>query len=68
MGGRVPRDHAQRRDPAAMAAGIRDRAFHATEAVPLSVAGTEIYVGALLLLDNLPHDWLEGRGLAPGVS
>ena len=52
-------------DHAAMAAGIWDRAFHATESAPLSVAGCGSSRGGtplLLLLDNVPHEWLEGRG------
>jgi hypothetical protein len=52
-------------DHAAMAAGIWDRAFHATESAPLSVAGCgspREGTPLLLLLDNVPYDWLEGRG------
>jgi hypothetical protein len=52
-------------DHAAMDAGIWDRAFHATESVPLSMAGCgspREGTPLLLLLDNVPYDWLEGRG------
>ncbi len=39
--GRAPRDHAQRRDPAAGVAGARDRAFQAPQAAASRVASAE---------------------------
>ena len=52
--GRAPRDHAQRRDPATVAAGARDRVCHTADAAPSGVAGAQSSRGGTPPTGRLP--------------